>query len=81
MVKVVIWGSLQDATGGKAEVAVEAANLRQLLDNLAADFPGLQPQLERGVSVAIDGLVHNDDWFAEIGADSEVVLLPRIEGG
>ncbi len=81
MVKVAIWGSLRDATGGEAEVEVEARNLRQLLDRLAADYPGLQPQIERGVSVSIDGLVYNDSWFTPIEPDSEVVLLPRIVGG
>ncbi len=81
MVKVAIWGSLQGATEGKAEVEVEAGNLRQLLDRLAEDYPGLKPQLERGVSVSIDGEVYNDSWFKRIEPESEVVLLPRIVGG
>ena len=81
MVKVAIWGSLRDATGGAAEIEVEAANLRQLLDRLAEDFPAMRPQIQRGVSVSIDGLIYNDSWFTPVQPDSEVVLLPRIEGG
>ena len=81
MVKVAIWGSLRDATGGQGEVEVEARNLRQLLDRLAEDYPGLKPQIERGVSISIDGLVYNDSWFTPVAPDSEVVLLPRIVGG
>ena len=81
MVKVAIWGSLRDATDGAAEVEIEAANLRQLLDGLAEAYPGMRPQIQRGVSVSIDGLLYNDNWFQKIAPDSEVVLLPRIVGG
>ena len=81
MVKVAIWGSLRDATEGAAEVEIEAANLRQLLDGLAEQYPAMRPQIGRGVSVSIDGLIYNDSWFQKIAPDSEVVLLPRIVGG
>jgi molybdopterin converting factor small subunit len=81
MVRVAIWGSLRAATGGRAEVEVEAGNLRELLDRLTQAYPDLKPQIDRGVSVVIDGLVYNDSWFTPIGPDSEVVLLPRIVGG
>ncbi len=81
MVKVSIWGSLRKATDGEAEVEIEAANLRQLLDGLAERYPAMKPQIDRGVSVSIDGLIYNDSWFKQIEPDSEVVLLPRIVGG
>jgi molybdopterin converting factor small subunit len=81
MVKIAIWGSLRAATGGRAEVEVAAGTLRELLDRLAEAYPGLRPQIERGVSISIDGLVYNDSWFTPVKPDSEVVLLPRIVGG
>ena len=81
MVKVAIWGSLRTATGGCAEVEVDASNLRELLDRLAQTYPAIQPQIDRGISVVIDGLVYNDAWFTPVRPDSEVVLLPRIVGG
>jgi molybdopterin converting factor small subunit len=81
MVKVAIWGSLRESTEGQAEVEIEAGNLRQLLLRLAERYPAAKPQIERGVSVSIDGLIYNDAWFTPIEPDSEVVLLPRIEGG
>jgi molybdopterin converting factor small subunit len=81
MVKVAIWGSLRAATEGRAEVEVDAENLRDLLDRLAQAYPGIRPQIDRGVSVSIDGLIYNDSWFTPVGPDSEVVLLPRIVGG
>ncbi len=81
MVKVRVWGSLTAATNDKSEVEIPAANLRELLDGLAKTYPALQPQLDRGISVAIDGKVYNDSWFTPIQEDSEVVLLARLKGG
>ncbi|EAQ26621.1 MoaD/ThiS family protein [Roseovarius sp. 217] len=81
MVKVVLWGSLAESAEGAREVVVEAATLRALLDGLGEKFPGLRAELERGVSVSIDGRVYNDSWFTPIEPDSEVVLLKRLKGG
>ena len=81
MAVVRIWGSLQAATGGRAEVEVEASTIRQMLDALEEAHPGLGPQLRRGVSVSVDGAIYNDSWFAPIRPGSEVVLLPRLPGG
>jgi len=81
MVKVAIWGSLRAVTDGQSEVEVEAETLRELLDRLAEAYPAIQPQIDRGVSISIDGLVYNDSWFTPVKPDSEVVLLPRIVGG
>lgn len=81
MVKVRIWGSLAEMTDGRTEIEIEARTLRELLDGLANDYPGLKPQLERGVSVSIDGRIYNDSWFTPIEPDSEVVLLRRLRGG
>jgi len=81
MVQVTLWGSLTRFTDGAREVTVEASTLRELLDGLAQAYPGLKPQLDRGVSVSIDGRVYNDSWFQPINPDSEVVLLARLKGG
>ena len=81
MVKVTVWGSLQNATGNLAEVEVEAKNIRELLAQVAEQYPGLKPQIDRGVSVSIDGLIYSKTLIAEIKPDSEVVLLPRLTGG
>lgn len=81
MVKVVVWGSLTAHTDGAREVEIPATNLRELLDGLGATYPGLRPQLDRGVSVSIDGRIYNDTWFQPIREDSEVVLLARLKGG
>jgi len=81
MVKVVVWGSLKPHTGGRSNVEVEAKNIRELFQTLGENFPGLKPQLQRGIAVAIDGVVYRDDWQQPIKSDSEVILLPRLQGG
>lgn len=81
MVKVVLWGSLKHAADGQTEVDLEAENVREALDALQVRYPKLKPLLDRGVSVAIDGVFYRDAWFAPIGPDSEVYILPRLAGG
>ena len=81
MVAVKLWGSLRKFTDGKAEVEVDARDFKELLDELAHDYPGLKPQIERGVSLALDGKIYKEAWFTEIGPDSEVVPMPLMTGG
>jgi len=81
MVTVTIWGSLRAFTDGRAQVEAEAASFKQLLDRLAFDYPGLAPQIARGVSLALDGRIYREAWFTPIKPDSEVVLMPYMAGG
>lgn len=81
MVAVRLWGSLAELAGDGPEVEIAATNLRELLLGLEAKYPALKPQLERGVSVSIDGKIYNDTWATPIRPDSEVVLLGRLVGG
>ena len=81
MVAVVIWGSLRQFTDGQAKVEVAASTFKELLDRLSTDYPGLKPQIERGVSLALDGRIYREAWFTPIGPDSEVVLMPYMAGG
>ena len=81
MVKVRIWGSLQTATENNEYVEVEAENFKQLLDNLCLKYPKLKPQISRGVSIAIDGLIYKNSWVTAIKPENEVVLMPYMVGG
>ena len=81
MVKVKLWGSLRELADGQDVVEVEANNLKQMLDQLEKTYPALRPQIKRGVSVALDGVIYRDAWFATINEESEVVLLPYMVGG
>lgn len=81
MVRVKLWGSLRKFTNGAETVEIDAQNFKQLLDSLANQFPGLQAEIDRGVSMALDGVIYREAWFTPISPDSEVVLLPLMEGG
>lgn len=81
MVKVALWGTLRQAAEGQAEVEVEARDFKELLDALSVRYPGLKPQIERGVSLALDGRIYREAWFTPIRPDSEVVLMPYMTGG
>ena len=81
MVTVTLFGSIRAHADGRAQVEVEAATFKDLLDRLVEQYPGMKPQIDRGVSVAVDGLVYKQAWFTPIRPDSEVVLLPYMQGG
>ena len=48
MTHVVLTRNLAQFTGGKSELELEAANIRQLLGLLGARFPLLEPHLKEG---------------------------------
>ena len=58
MVKVKLWGSLRAFADGQEWVEVEASNFKQLLDQLSQKHPALIPQIKRGVSLAVDGVIY-----------------------
>lgn len=78
--EVRVWGTLRDLIGAET-VAVEAQTIRQMLDRLAEDHPALKPHIESGVSVSVDGAIHNGSWFKRLEPGQEIVILPRIKGG
>jgi molybdopterin converting factor small subunit len=80
-VTVGLFGALRSHAGGASEVEVEAGTIAQLLTALAERYPGMAPQLDRGVSVSIDGRIYTESLVERISPDSEVMLLPRIAGG
>lgn len=81
MVMVALWGSLRSAAEGRTEVEVEAKTFRELLAKLQDAYPGLAPQIARGVSLSLNGVIYREAWFTEIPPDAEVVLMPYMTGG
>ncbi len=74
-------GNLRSGVGGAASIEIEAATIRELLTRLVERYPDMSEHLDRGIAVAIDGVVYRDDWTQKIPEGSEVFLMPRIEGG
>jgi sulfur-carrier protein len=81
MARVTLIGPLKVAAGASGPFEIDAPNVRALLRRVADRWPDLAPFLDGGIAVAIDGEIHQDDWLAEIRADSEVQILPPIAGG
>ena len=81
MAKVIVWSSLKSHTGGESNLEIDAVNVKELLARLGETYPGLQPQLKRGVSVSVDGFIIRDGWLTPLRPDSEVILLPKMQGG
>jgi len=78
---------MQELTGGLTEVQAEGENLRRLIANLEAEYPGIKDRLIKddlvapGLAVSIDNVVTSRGIFAEIEPDSVVHIIPAISGG
>jgi molybdopterin synthase sulfur carrier subunit len=89
MPRVFIQSQLRDLTGGRTEVELPGATLRQVIAALDAEYPGLAARLlDRGggalapsLAVSIDGQVTSRGLLARVGPTSEVHFLPAIGGG
>ena len=80
-VRVELFGSLAVHAGGRTTVEVEAATLGEMLSALSETYPGMAPQLERGVSVSIDGRIYTESLFQPVAPENEIVLLAQLRGG
>ncbi len=81
MLQVSLSSSLQAEAGGASSVEIEARTIRELLTRIVERYPGMNKHMDAGIAVSIDGEIYRDTWREEIPADSEVYLLPRIQGG
>lgn len=81
MARIILWGGLKALANGETEFDSEAKNVRALLDELGETHPGMKQRLDKGVSVAIDGEIFRNNWFAKIKPDSTVHVLPLLTGG
>ena len=81
MPEVRLFGGLRDAVDGAESVQVDGATIRELLQNLAREYPRMRERIGQGIAVSIDGVIYRDDWDQPIPEDAEVGLLLRIAGG
>lgn len=72
---------VREFTGGTDEIEVAAGTVRALLLALDARYPGLGEHVREHMAIWIDGELHQDALGEPLGADSEVVLIPKISGG
>ncbi|MFO0870787.1 MAG: MoaD/ThiS family protein [Pirellulales bacterium] len=87
MPRIFIPSLARDVTQGVAEVEVEAATVREALDVLEQQFPGIRERLCRGdqlapgIQVSIDAALTRRGLFARLQPGSEVHFLPLVGGG
>jgi sulfur-carrier protein len=68
-------------TGGVTEFAVNAKNLRGVIKEMDAKFPGLAETLAEETTVAVDGELFEIDFLVPVKPGVEVFFIPKIEGG
>ncbi len=89
MAEVWIPPQMQQITGGQERVQVEGRSVRQLVNNLEQQFPGLKAMLYdededdimAGLAVIVDGEASQLGLLERVTEASEVHFLPAIGGG
>ena len=87
MATVYIPSLMQTLTNGQQTVVVAGSTVRQVVNNLEEEYPGIKERLvdnfriKPNISVAVDGEVTPIGILEKVGEDSEVHFLPAIGGG
>lgn len=84
-----IWipAPLRDLTGGVDTATVSGGNIRQIIEALDQQFPGMKKRLcdenglRAGIAFAVDTQVANLGLIHPVGPNSEVHILNAIGGG
>ena len=78
---------IRDLTQGKASVVVAGSTVREAIESLEAQYPGVKERLCDGekirpnISVMVDGHVSHLKMREKLGAESEVHFVIAISGG
>ena len=78
---------LRGLTQGKASVTVSASSVREAIQSLEAEFPGIKERLCEGekvrpnISVLVDGQVSHLKMRERLEENSEVHFVIAISGG
>ena len=87
MPRVFIPAQLRDLTGGQAEIEVAGATVREVVEELERQFPGMRDRLcTRGelspaLQVSIDNVFSRRGLDAKVRPASEIHFLPVFGGG
>lgn len=85
----VVWipALLQPLSGGKQKVSLPGETVRQVIDNLELQFPGMRERLLDGdrlrpaIAVAVDGVISQEKLRHRLEENSELHFMPAISGG
>ena len=85
----IVWipAALRSLTNQRETARIAGTTIREVIDHLDAEFPGIKARLcdgdglRRGMVVAIDAEVSRLGLDQTVGDDNEVHFLPAIGGG
>jgi molybdopterin converting factor small subunit len=80
VIRVVIPSGLRAFTGVE-RVALAARDVRSVVKELDARFPGFAERLGPRFAVAIDGEIVQEPWLEPVPSGSELHFLPPLAGG
>lgn len=72
---------------GRQKVSVQGTNIRQVIDNLELEYPGIrdrlldEDRLRPTISVVVDGVISQEKLRHKLEDGSEVQFIPAISGG
>jgi molybdopterin synthase sulfur carrier subunit len=87
MPTVIVPALLRPLTNGPDRVAVRGSTVRQVVEDLDSQFPGIKThlvedgELKSGIAVSIDGEMGIGGLLDPVKETSEVYFLPAIGGG
>ncbi len=89
MPEVWIPPKLQQLTGGKQQIQVEGSTVRQVINSLERQYPGVkefltdetEEDLTPGIAVIVDGETSQLGMLQKVQENSEIHFLPAIAGG
>ncbi|MEX2302893.1 MAG: MoaD/ThiS family protein [Bryobacterales bacterium] len=87
MPKVYIPSLLRNLTGGKSELEISGATVRDVVRNLEKIYPGLEErlidrgQLRANISIAVEGEITPLGLLEQVDEDSEIHFVAAIRGG
>ena len=78
---------MQRISGGKTQVQVAGATIRQVVNNLEKEYPGIKDELcedddiNPGIAVVVDGETSNLGMLEHVNENSEIHFIPAMSGG
>ena len=78
---------IRDITGGKTSVVVAGSSVREAIESLEAQYPGVKERLCEGdrvrsnISVMVDGQISNLKMRERLEETSEIHFVIAISGG
>jgi molybdopterin converting factor small subunit len=87
MATVFIPPQMRDLTGGREALVVPGETLRQVIEGMDAECPGIacrvtaEGRIAPGLAISIDGTVTSRGLLARVEPNSEIHIIPAIGGG